>query len=57
MPDLLQAGRVGAHGGSAARGQASMDADETIAHDTGVPRILQGIEETTLERPSRRTNK
>ena len=56
-PDIPRASLVGAHGGVAGRGRAGLDANRIVGLGNNLPRTLQSIEETSLERLSRSTNK
>ena len=56
-PDIPWAGRVGEPGGAAGQGRARLRANGTIWPGTKVHRIFQSIEDTSLQRFSRNTNK
>ena len=56
-PDIPRAGRVGEPGGAAGRGRARLGANRTIRPKTKVHRTFQSIENKSLQRLSRNTNK
>ena len=56
-PDIPRASRVAAPGGAAGRGRARLSVHKSCAWEAKVHRTVQGIERTSLQRPSRNTNR